>query len=58
MQGFILIENFFLKSDFVVTRGSSFNLLPDSPSVVAHGTTAGHNSKTTHANPSQETLVM
>src|SRR6185312_15394128 len=41
------------KTVFVVSRSSSFKLLPDSPSVVAHGTTAGHDSKITHASPTQ-----
>ena len=43
----------FRKSVFVVARSSSFTLLPDSPSVIAHGTTAGLNSKITHTSPSQ-----
>ena len=59
MQGFIW-KKAFSKTSFLVpsntggwsTQDPSFKLLPDSSSAVAHGTTAGHISKTTHANPS------
>ena len=53
MQGVYFKENLF-ENQFQEQHGvSNFKLLPDSPSVVAHGKTAGHNFKTTHTSPSQ-----